>query len=197
MSNHQDEHMSEHQGSGNGNEEGAQEQGGGVWTAEPTGEMSHAEHEQELRDAFAGFTREHDDAPTAHVGEHVRPHREPSDETQPDARGPSVEAASTRAGNGHGTADQTLAVTPAAAPARALPAPVSEVLSVAADARGVLDGVAQNLRTLAGHDKHDGAPIAMFPRGIELLEVRMHISRDRDVDLNFRVTGSAPPSPSN
>jgi hypothetical protein len=55
-----------------------------------------------------------------------------------------------------------------------------------------LDGVAQNLKTLAGHDGVDGVPVAMFPRGIELLEVRMHISRDRDIDLNFRVAGAAP-----
>jgi hypothetical protein len=61
----------------------------------------------------------------------------------------------------------------------------------ATEARGILDGIAESLRTLAGRNGHDGAPVAIFPRGVDVLEVRMHISRDQDVDLNLRVAGPA------
>ncbi len=61
--------------------------------------------------------------------------------------------------------------------------------SAAAEARGILDGIAESLRTLAGRDGHDGTSVAIFPRGVDVLEVRMHISRDQDVDVNLRVAG--------
>jgi hypothetical protein len=64
----------------------------------------------------------------------------------------------------------------------------------AAEARGILDGIAESLRTLAGRQASDGAPVAIFPRGVDVLEVRMHISRDQDVDVNLRVAGPAQPS---
>jgi len=64
----------------------------------------------------------------------------------------------------------------------------------AAEARGILDGIAESLRTLAGREANDGAPVAIFPRGVDVLEVRMHISRDQDVDVNLRVAGPAQPS---
>ena len=64
----------------------------------------------------------------------------------------------------------------------------------AAEARGILDGIAESLRTLAGREASDGAPVAIFPRGVDVLEVRMHISRDQDVDVNLRVAGPAQPS---
>jgi hypothetical protein len=190
--------MSDQQSSGNGHDEAVMEKGGRVWTAEPTGEVSHADREQELRNAFAGFGREQDDAAVAgHTAEHARPHHHEADNVHADAHAHAVETAGTSAGNGHSAPDQSMVVAPTAVPAPALTTPITGGTSVAADARGVLDGVAQNLRTLAGHDKLDGVPVAMFPRGIDLLEVRMHISRDRDIDLNLRVTGSTPPSPSN
>jgi hypothetical protein len=72
---------------------------------------------------------------------------------------------------------------------------VAEHISSAGDARGMLEGVAQSLRTLAGRDAH-GEGIAIFPRGVDVLEVRMHISRDRDIDLNFRVAGPTVPGAS-
>jgi hypothetical protein len=84
----------------------------------------------------------------------------------------------------------------APAPVNALVVPAGDTISVATDARGVLDGVAHSLRTLAGRDAVDGPSVAIFPRGVDLLEVRMHISRDRDIDLNFRVAGPTPLSPS-
>jgi hypothetical protein len=61
--------------------------------------------------------------------------------------------------------------------------------TAAAEARGILDGIAESLRTLAGRDGHDGTSVAIFPRGVDVLEVRMHISRDQDVDVNLRVAG--------
>lgn len=64
----------------------------------------------------------------------------------------------------------------------------------AAEARGILDGIAESLRTLAGREASDGAPVAIFPRGVDVLEVRMHISRDQDIDVNLRVAGPAQPS---
>jgi hypothetical protein len=64
----------------------------------------------------------------------------------------------------------------------------------AVEARGILDGIAESLRTLAGRQASDGAPVAIFPRGVDVLEVRMHISRDQDVDVNLRVAGPAQPS---
>ncbi len=193
--------MSDQQNGDNGRDEAALEQEGRVWTAEPTGEVSHtvshADREQELRNAFAGFGQEPDDiALGGHTAEHAHPHHG-ADNVHADAHAHAVETAGTRAANGHGAPDQAMVVAPSGAPATALTTPAPEATSVAADARGVLDGVAENLRTLAGHDKVDGVPVAMFPRGIELLEVRMHISRDRDIDLNLRVAGSAPASPSN
>ena len=197
MTNHQDNPMSDQHSSDSGRDEAVLEQGGRVWTAEPTGEVSHADREQELRNAFAGFGREHDDAAVGgHTAEHARPHHE-ADNVHAEAHAHAGETAGTSAGNGHSAPDQAMVVAPTAAPAPVSTTPVPEATSVAADARGVLDGVAQNLRTLAGHDKLGGVPVAMFPGGIELLEVRMHISRDRDIDLNLRVTGSTPPSPSN
>jgi hypothetical protein len=63
--------------------------------------------------------------------------------------------------------------------------------AAAAEARGILDGIAESLRTLAGRQGHDGAPVAIFPRGVDVLEVRMHISREQDVDVNLRVAGPA------
>jgi hypothetical protein len=63
--------------------------------------------------------------------------------------------------------------------------------AAAAEARGILDGIAESLRTLAGREGHDGAPVAIFPRGVDVLEVRMHISREQDIDVNLRVAGPA------
>jgi hypothetical protein len=64
----------------------------------------------------------------------------------------------------------------------------------AAEARGLLEGIAESLRTLAGRQGTDGAAVAIFPRGVDLLEVRMHVSRDQAIDLNFRVAGPAQPN---
>ena len=75
-----------------------------------------------------------------------------------------------------------------------LPAPTNGVHAradgaAAAEARGILDGIAESLRTLAGRDGRDGASVAIFPRGVDVLEVRMHISREQDIDVNLRVAG--------
>jgi hypothetical protein len=75
-----------------------------------------------------------------------------------------------------------------------LPAPTNGVHTrgdgaAAAEARGILDGIAESLRTLAGRDGRDGTNVAIFPRGVDVLEVRMHISREQDVDVNLRVAG--------
>jgi|GEM_PF-3672839 hypothetical protein len=87
--------------------------------------------------------------------------------------------------NGAATAEQAMSMASAHTAVRP---PVTEHVSSAGDARGMLEGVAQSLRTLAGRDTN-GEGIAIFPRGVDVLEVRMHISRDRDIDLNFRVAG--------
>jgi hypothetical protein len=107
------------------------------------------------------------------------PHETPHD----DATG----ASESLGANGAATAEQALSMSsahPAAHPS------VTEHVSSTGDARGMLEGVAQSLRTLAGRDVN-GDGIAIFPRGVDVLEVRMHISRDRDIDLNFRVAGPA------
>jgi hypothetical protein len=94
--------------------------------------------------------------------------------------------------NGAATAEQTLSM---ASAHQAVHPSVTEHISSAGDARGMLEGVAQSLRTLAGRDAK-GEGIAIFPRGVDVLEVRMHISRDRDIDLNFRVAGPTVPGTS-
>jgi hypothetical protein len=93
------------------------------------------------------------------------------------------------AGNGLDThtADavpHTIATVPAASSSHA-------VGPAAAEARGLLEGIAESLRTLAGRQGTDGAAVAIFPRGVDLLEVRMHVARDQAIDLNFRVAGPA------
>jgi hypothetical protein len=98
-------------------------------------------------------------------------------------------AAETHGGNGAPTTQRALSM--AQPPAHA----TAEHASSAMEARGMLEGVAQSLRTLAGRDA-SGEGIAIFPRGVDVLEVRMHISRERDIDLNFRVAGPTVPSPS-
>ena len=97
--------------------------------------------------------------------------------------------AKTLGANGAATAEQTVSM--ASAHAAVHPA-VTEHVSSTGDARGMLEGVAQSLRTLAGRDAN-GQGIAIFPHGVDVLEVRMHISRDRDIDLNFRVAGPTVP----
>jgi hypothetical protein len=91
--------------------------------------------------------------------------------------------------------DDAHAVTAAALPTNGALDHAHETLHengvAAAEARGILDGIAESLRTLAGRQGHDGAPVAIFPRGVDVLEVRMHISRDQDVDVNLRVAGPA------
>jgi hypothetical protein len=68
--------------------------------------------------------------------------------------------------------------------------------AAAAEARGLLEGIAESLRTLAGRPGQEGAQVAIFPRGVDLLEVRMHVARDQAIDLNFRVAGPSHPSTS-
>jgi hypothetical protein len=101
-------------------------------------------------------------------------------------------ASETLGANGAATAEQAGSM--ASAHAAVHPA-VMEHVSSAGDARGMLEGVAQSLRTLAGRDAN-GQGIAIFPHGVDVLEVRMHISRDRDIDLNFRVAGPTVPGTS-
>lgn len=79
-------------------------------------------------------------------------------------------------GNGSLTTTEAVAATPTLLTPRAVTVPEADNPSAAADARGVLDGVAHSLRTLAGRDAMDGVSVAIFPRGVDLLEVRMHIS---------------------
>jgi hypothetical protein len=90
-------------------------------------------------------------------------------------------------------AHESVAVEPRAAPANGNGAHVPNG-TAAVEARGILDGIAESLRTLAGRQGHDGAPVAIFPRGVDVLEVRMHISRDQDVDVNLRVAGPGHPT---
>jgi len=104
----------------------------------------------------------------------------------------ATETDDSQAGNGSPATDDAVSVTPTLVAGRGLTAPAPDTLSAAAEARGVLDGVAHSLRTLAGRDAMDGVSVVIFPRGVDLLEVRMHISRDRDIDLNFRVAGPTP-----
>jgi hypothetical protein len=91
--------------------------------------------------------------------------------------------------------DDVHAVTAAPVPTNGAHEALHETLRengvAAAEARGILDGIAESLRTLAGRQGHDGAPVAIFPRGVDVLEVRMHISREQDVDVNLRVAGPA------
>jgi hypothetical protein len=100
----------------------------------------------------------------------------------------------------HQAAHESVAVEPRVSPASVAPANGNGVSAhtengvAAAEARGILDGIAESLRTLAGRQGHDGAPVAIFPRGVDVLEVRMHISRDQDVDVNLRVAGPAHPA---
>jgi hypothetical protein len=77
-------------------------------------------------------------------------------------------------------------------PSPTMPAPAA--LPAAAEARGLLEGIAESLRTLAGRQGVDGAAVAIFPRGVDLLEVRMHVARDQAIDLNFRVAGPSHPN---
>ncbi len=100
-------------------------------------------------------------------------------------------ASETLGANGAATTEQAASMS---AHAAVHPA-VMEHVSSAGDARGMLEGVAQSLRTLAGRDAN-GQGIAIFPHGVDVLEVRMHISRDRDIDLNFRVAGPTVPGTS-
>jgi hypothetical protein len=108
--------------------------------------------------------------------------------TAPEAARDDATGASEALGaNGAATEEQAMSM---ASAHTAVHPSVTERVSSAGDARGMLEGVAESLRTLAGRDAH-GEGIAIFPRGVDVLEVRMHISRDRDIDLNFRVAGPA------
>jgi hypothetical protein len=158
---------------------------------EPTGHdaAEHAAHHTEL----------HADQQTDQHSEQALEYERPDDELwHQDAHGAAHEhvadegGGGSHAGNGLAAPDHAIG-RPAAGP---VTTPARDSVSAAADARGMLEGVAQSLRTLAGREGADGASIAIFPRGVNLLEVRMHISRDRDIDLNFRVAGPTPPGSS-
>jgi hypothetical protein len=94
----------------------------------------------------------------------------------------------------NGVDSHPLVATGQSANAAHVTAPVSIGAPAAAEARGLLEGIAESLRTLAGRQATDGTAVAIFPRGVDLLEVRMHVARDQAIDLNFRVAGPAQPS---
>ncbi len=143
-------------------------------------------------------TEQHSSHHTELHPEHHLEYEQPEDETHhQDAHGAVHEHAADQVGShtGNGLATPEHAITRSTV--GPVTTPAAETVSAAADARGMLEGVAQSLRTLAGREGADGASIAIFPRGVNLLEVRMHISRERDIDLNFRVAGPTPPGSSN
>jgi len=168
-----------------------------------------ADSDEESNDAIDAIDGVSDETWTAGTTEHVHAehrgvHRdapetdEDTDEGSESARA-AAEPDATGAVDSHeavgSDAHQPVAVASAHAPVQSHATPAGDSVSSAADARGLLEGIALNLRALAGREGADGAPVAIFPRGVDLLEVRMHISRDRDIDLNFRVAGPTPPSP--
>jgi hypothetical protein len=69
--------------------------------------------------------------------------------------------------------------------------PAVAIAPATSEARELLDGIAESLRTLGGSAATDGRAAPIFPRGVDLLEVRLHVSRERAIDLNFRVAGPA------
>jgi hypothetical protein len=149
-------------------------------------EHAHEEAVQSEHQEAAGAYAEHDgesvyeEAPAEmHAGHAVaEEHEVPIATAHDDATG----VGEPHGRNGATTTQHALPMTQAPAHAAA------EHLSSAMEARGMLESVAQSLRTLAGRDTN-GEGIAIFPRGVDVLEVRMHISRERDIDLNFRVAG--------
>ena len=168
---------------------------------------AHVEHHmaQHLaqHDEHHGDSAHEDEAEPVHAGHAVAEEREVPvpvsamhDEAQDDAHDSAHDNATgteSHGGNGAPTTQQAMSM--AHAPAHASgDAPVEHVSS-AMEARGMLEGVAQSLRALAARDAN-GEGIVVFPRGVDVLEVRMHISRERDIDLNFRVAGPTLPSTS-
>jgi hypothetical protein len=150
-------------------------------------------HEEEAETVHAGHAvAEEREVPVPVSAAHDDAHDEAEDSAHDDATGTD-----SHGGNGAPTTQQAISMAHAPAPASGdAPAdtPVEHVSS-AMEARGMLEGVAQSLRTLAGRDAN-GEGIVVFPRGVDVLEVRMHISRERDIDLNFRVAGPTLPSTS-
>ena len=119
---------------------------------------------------------------------------ESSAELEHDERHAAVTAESPRGVATNGVDSHPLVATGQSANAAHVTAPVSIGAPAAAEARGLLEGIAESLRTLAGRQATDGTAVAIFPRGVDLLEVRMHVARDQAIDLNFRVAGPAQPS---
>lgn len=170
--------------------------------ADPThGVADHAD-DDEPHDHMAPASDDADDGESADDDEtHMHSGHAHYDEPDADVEPVAVHAEAqsdgdSDEGNGAPTTRQALSMPSAHAPVHAPSKAKTESESSAADARGMLEGVAQSLRTLAGRDGADGAAVAIFPRGVDVLEVRMHISRDRDIDLNFRVAGPTGPSSS-
>jgi hypothetical protein len=173
--------------------------------AEPTHGVADHTDEHEPHDHMStGSEDAEDDESTdddAGHSEHVHSEHAHHEEPDTDVEPAAVHAEAQSDGdsdedNGTPTRHQALSMTSAHAPAQAATKATADSVSSAADARGMLEGVAQSLRTLAGRDGAEGAAVAIFPRGVDVLEVRMHISRDRDIDLNFRVAGPTAPSSS-
>jgi hypothetical protein len=122
---------------------------------------------------------------------------EPEESAEPEHNGHRAAAAATETTRGattNGVDSHPLIPTgPSPSTAQAT-SPASVGGPAAAEARGLLEGIAESLRTLAGRQGADGTAVAIFPRGVDLLEVRMHVARDQAIDLNFRVAGPAQPS---
>ena len=168
---------------------------------------AHVEHHMEQHmaqhDEHHGDGAHEDEAEPVHAGHAVAEEREVPvpvsamhDDAQDDAHDSARDDATgteSHGGNGAPTTQQAMSMAHASAHASG-GAPVEHVSS-AMEARGMLEGVAQSLRALAARDAN-GEGIVVFPRGVDVLEVRMHISRERDIDLNFRVAGPTLPSTS-
>src|SRR5580704_12036278 len=158
---------------------------------------THVEHHMEQHDEHHGDTAHEETSEVVHAGHAVAEEREvpvpaAHDDAQDDARDDATGTES-HGGNGAPTTQQAMSM--AHPPAHASGDAAVEHVSSAMEARGMLEGVAQSLRALAARDAN-GEGIVVFPRGVDVLEVRMHISRERDIDLNFRVAGPTLPSTS-
>lgn len=164
--------------------------------------VSHIEHERE--EIFEAVT------PLVVVADLPTPSAETDEPTADEMEADEAEETAEPEQNGHhaaATAESTHGATtngidshpivvptgPSATAAHLTP-PVSISAPAAAEARGLLEGIAESLRTLAGRQGADGTAVAIFPRGVDLLEVRMHVARDQAIDLNFRVAGPAQPA---
>jgi hypothetical protein len=114
---------------------------------------------------------------------------EPTPKPEHDVSETPPASASELTGSGNGLDSHAPLHVPQPASTALSPTPVPLSVPAVAEARGLLEGIAESLRTLAGRQGVDGASVAIFPRGVDLLEVRMHVARDQAIDLNFRVAG--------